>query len=286
MGCSSTRSSNLFALLCSLLVFGRITISEDYVKPRPFTNNNRILSIVLSFNLDHAESIGFILRQYVSICEAGWNPTVAFLTVVPRWEANVTSYFDAKYFCYRTNESLKIEYSIHDPQLGHYLTVQHRPFIAKNMDKYDVFVYQEDDMIITPSHIAAYVDESHYLHETSVKINLPVDSTKMVGFIRYRKKMNRVAHGPFDSLSFLQEDGLVEAASYHHVCIGDRPYVEVQRNTHQAVWVLTKWQLVLLQNKCNFLQEAGRSFYSLHLCLNSHSFEYLHTQWSEADYHP
>ena len=113
---------------------------------------------------------------------------------------------EGKYFCYRTNESLKIEYSTHDTNLGvkqlfffitiiselyfcsgHYLTVQHRPYIAQRIDMYDVFVYQEDDMIITPSHIAAYVDESHFLHEISVKSNLPVDSTKMVGFIRYRK---------------------------------------------------------------------------------------------------
>lgn len=68
------------------------------------------------------------------------------------------------------------------------------------MDMYDVFIYQEDEMIITPSHIAAYVDETHILHEASIKNNLPIDSTKILGFIRYQKKMNEMVPSQYDSL--------------------------------------------------------------------------------------
>lgn len=44
------------------------------------------------------------------------------------------------------------------------------------------------------------------------------------------------------------------------MCIGDAPYLLLwQGNTHhQAMWILTRWQLQLLHQKCNFLEERGR----------------------------
>ena len=43
------------------------------------------------------------------------------------------------------------------------------------------------------------------------------------------------------------------------MCIGDAPYLLLwQGNTHQAMWILTRWQLQLLHHKCNFLEERGR----------------------------
>lgn len=51
---------------------------------------------------------------------------------------------------------------------------------------------------------------------------------------------------------------LVEGSlAFEHICVGGAPYLEVHWNTHQALWILTKWQLQMLQNKCNFLHEYG-----------------------------
>ena len=59
--------------------------------------------------------------------------------------------------------------------------------------------------------------------------------------------------------SLLLHDALSEEeASYHHICLGDKPYIEVRGNTHQALWILTRWQILKLQEKCNFLNETVR----------------------------
>ena len=60
--------------------------------------------------------------------------------------------------------------------------------------------------------------------------------------------------------SILRQDGLPEeaGASYKHICIKDTPYLMLLRgNSHQGMWILTRWQLQMLDQKCNFLQERG-----------------------------
>ena len=46
------------------------------------------------------------------------------------------------------------------------------------------------------------------------------------------------------------------------MCIGDAPYLLLWRgNSHQGLWILTRWKLQMLERKCEFLQERGRCVY-------------------------
>jgi len=50
--------------------------------PKPFTANNRILGMVLTYNTDHIDPLMLIFNEYVSMCEAGWNPTIVLFSIV------------------------------------------------------------------------------------------------------------------------------------------------------------------------------------------------------------
>lgn len=69
------------------------------------------------------------------------------------------------------------------------MSVKQREYIAQNVDAYDLFVYQEDDMILTPSNLVAYLQESHFIHEAPTTEAKSLDHRYMVGFIRYTKRI-------------------------------------------------------------------------------------------------
>lgn len=48
--------------------------------------------------------------------------------------------------------------------VGISLAIQHIEYIAQHADSFDVFIHQEDDILILPN-IHAYLRESHILHE-------------------------------------------------------------------------------------------------------------------------
>ena len=49
---------------------------------------------------------------------------------------------------------------------------------------------------------------------------------------------------------------LEELPKFDHICMNDEPYVvchEREDGVHQAIWSLTKQQLLTLQDRCNYL---------------------------------
>ena len=207
-------------------------------------------------------------------------------------------YLSEKFFCRRTNSPVKIQFVAFNASLGNdkkvdillllsiqyfilqenLLCTKHRAFIAANLYFHDIFIYQEDDMIVTPNHIAMYAEESDVLHRLSLNSSISradIETTKTIGFLRIKNKFNPQSsksdsqvnlQSIFLSLSvckfhttqsLLLHDSLSEEdTSYHHICLGDKPYIEVRGNTHQALWMLSRWQVLKLQKKCKFLNET------------------------------
>lgn len=41
------------------------------------------------------------------------------------------------------------------------------------------------------------------------------------------------------------------------VCLGDEPFVNVTGETQQGAWIMTRNQILLLQEKCSFLDQGS-----------------------------
>eukprot|EP01031_Cornospumella_fuschlensis_P037432 gene37432-45454_t len=117
---------------------------KDY--PAPFTEHNKVMGLILMFNLVHIDPFILILNEYLSMCEAGWDPTVVVFTAVD-WSAQLQRLMRQKVYCYRTGKFVPVVISKHDPSVGTALGAEHRKYMANHMDTIDVFIYHEDDIV-------------------------------------------------------------------------------------------------------------------------------------------
>jgi hypothetical protein len=224
--------------------------------PTPFTKNNRVMGFILAFNHYHIDPLLLIMNEYVSMCEAGWLPTIVLFTTV-HWSEALLRYFRQKNYCYRIGASFEIRTSEHDPSINVALGAQHRAYLGNELNNYDVFIYHEDDMVFKLSHLSGYLAETKKIHEL-----LPEDglANNCVGFQRYRRmNAGNNIHGNFGEQDIIEQEVLEEMPSFVPICVKEIPYLRVDGNIHQAVWVLTQQQIIMLQEKCSFLNQSSPS---------------------------
>ena len=163
-------------------------------------------------------------------------------------------------------KNLEIKQEIFDASLGYWLAHKHKKFIAENKDKFDIFVYSENDMLITEENIDVFAKHSKNLS----KINL------VPAFLRYETNngkdkclidlhpnhaANRI---PFyfamkHIISLLPEKtalalGLHPIIRKNNIRVNGKKYFEVQ-NLHQGSYVLTKSQLKTVLGSGNYFNE-------------------------------
>ena len=220
--------------------------------PTAFTANNRILGLVCSFNFDHIDSLYLIITEYVSMCEGGFSPKLVLFTAAD-YTPQVRRVMAYRTFCYRTNSSLEIEYNIHEASIGLNLASQHRKYMGAHVNNFDLFIYHEDDMIVKFSHVVGFLAETKKLQFLSPETALR-DNT--IGFLRYRRLFGN--HG-YKAHDIIEQELMDEEPAFHHICIGKEPYLHVQGNMHQAMWLFTQEHVNVLQAKCNFLNQSSAS---------------------------
>lgn len=229
-------------------------LMDDY--PTPFTKHNRVVGFILAFNFYHIDPIIYILNEYTSMCEAGWNTTLVFFTTV-HWSPAMIRYMKQKSYCYRSDTSVNILVSEHDPAINVGLGAQHRSYMGGIMDDYDVFIYHEDDILFKLSHLTAYLEETKRLHQL-----LPDGGLwdNCIGFQRYRRLFRgNDINMPYGERDVFEQELLEETPEFVPICIKEKPYIHVQGNIHQAVWAFTRQQVLMLQEKCSFLNQSSAS---------------------------
>jgi hypothetical protein len=229
-------------------------IGDDF--PAPNTKFNRVLGMLLSFNLGHMDPLSMIIDEYLSMCEAGWEPTVAIFTADP-WKPILRRYLRRRSYCYRIGRPIEIRYLVYDPSIGIALGAEHRKYTGREIYNYDVFVYHEDDILFKYAHLVAYLNETKVLHEQDPKWGL---NNHCIGFQRYRHIAGSAGHSWND---IIEQNLLEEMPVLTPICFQNQdsflPYLSVTGNTHQAMWILTKNQILAFQAKCGFLNYSSPS---------------------------
>jgi len=245
------RVTCLVAFLCGLILrtsWGR----SSEIFPKPFTANNRILGMVLAYNMDHMDSIYLILNEYVSMCEGGFEPKVVLFTVADYTPA-ARRLMRYRTWCYRTNSSLALEYNLHEASISINLAQQHRRYMTSQVNNFDLFIYHEDDMIVKFHQVVGFLAEIKKL-QTLTPDSALRDNT--IGFMRYRRLPS--AHG-YQSRDILEQELMDEEPGFSHICIANEPYIHVTGNMHQAMWIFTQEHVHVLQEKCSFLNHSSAS---------------------------
>jgi hypothetical protein len=104
---------------------------------------HRLLAIVLAFNFHRVEAVGAILREYWIMCERGWDINVIFLST----DDNFPSHLIRN--CTRIGVPIGVQIHQHPLEIGIRLAYESRLVLKTSIYEYDVFVYHEDDTIVT-----------------------------------------------------------------------------------------------------------------------------------------
>ena len=224
-----------------------------------FATRNRILGMIVSHDVHMSiDPLLLIFDQYLSMCEGGWSVSLIIYTAFPPSD-RLYDYMSSKIFCYAINKPYKVRFEIADKSIGVRLALIHRKTVAAELENYDLFIYQEDDIIVTHAHVVAYIQEMKnlYIRNHSSPLNYTV------GFQRYFIE---------DHPSQINEDYLIrrreryqEFPHYQSTCYHGGVYMDCSRNTHQAMWMLSRSQIKILHRKCSFLDQTlddnkGNSF--------------------------
>lgn len=76
--------------------------------------------------------------------------------------------------------NLEIQQELFDPSVKLWLTHKHKKIMYENKDNYDIFIYSENDMLITEKHLDLFLKHSKNLEGTNY----------IPGFLRYELKKN------------------------------------------------------------------------------------------------
>lgn len=134
-------------------------------------------------------------------------------------------------------DKLNITKKLCPESLGDLLTWEHRVDISKNQNKYDLFIYTENDLMITQGNLDNFIQES---------CNLPDEY--IAGFIHYE-------YSPFSSECFPKTSWLMPLSDKFAwdgiIEIDGNKYLTLH-NQHQACYILTRKHLKRAINSGNY----------------------------------
>lgn len=221
------------------------------------------------------------LDEYLSMCEAGWDVNVVILsTIGVNWASeSLRNFIAGKYHCSRIQSVFGIQVEQYDGTLGIFLAGKMRLIQKSYVDQFDVFIYQEDDMSVTLSHVQNYLYETRAL-DSLVNATASAQHNNeafMIGFMRihhlWPKRPYVLPRSKFDYP--VDADVLVEKPKFEPICLGGikgdnatqgAPYIIITDNTHQGMIILTRQQLKMLDSRCQYFdqhdQMGGREYVS------------------------
>eukprot|EP01038_Epipyxis_sp_PR26KG_P004107 gene4107-5857_t len=230
--------------------------------PTAYTQYNRVFGSIVGGNFRRIDPFIIILNEYKAMCEGGWNVTIAVFSFVELSES-LHRFIEQKLFCYRILSQIQFKVIVYPSSIGYLLSEQPRKYAKLHLDDYDVFMYQEEDMIIQYAHLVGFLYETKRIYQL---LNEKGISDYCIGFQRYRRHMRSHEHNKrhISEQEILHQEYLEELPYFEPICIQNEPYFKVTSfheptaNPHQGVWIFTQYQIKLLQSKCNFLDQTIR----------------------------
>jgi len=110
-------------------------------------------------------------------------------TLEDNFSVETISHLNERVRCRNPEGSLKFKVHLVSPDWGKQICDHHRLLFYENIKKgYDVFIHTEDDQLIRPAHIIAFMHEMEKLRELVGDERLP---DYCIGFIRYENQNRR-----------------------------------------------------------------------------------------------
>jgi hypothetical protein len=138
-------------------------ISSTIQQSSPFSvlDGTKIFICIAAFDFSQLPHLEEVLDAYSDLCAAGAYVDVIIHATMPypvSWIDMLNTRFDCDNPSPRAKFQVTI--SLHSPALRLHLVDVHRPLMYENIDNYDLFIYTEDDIRVTPRTVATYLRET------------------------------------------------------------------------------------------------------------------------------
>ena len=152
------------------------------VSPASVLRDLRILVVIVAFDFSQLPHLEEVLNGYHDVCIAGAHVDVIVHATVP-YPVTLIDLLNTRISCphYTVTITLKPK------SLRLFLVDEHRKVFYEKIHEYDVFIYTEDDIRITPTTVATYLYETQYIQNLllSTKTRQYQPSDFNVGIVRY-----------------------------------------------------------------------------------------------------
>ena len=212
----------------------------------------RLLFQTASYTMDQFHGLQKAMDCMRDICNAGWDVTVVMQTA-SGFDEKHERYEELRERMYCIDKNAYIPLHIQKfKKIGFGLNSRHRLYLQEHLQEHDYFSFAEEDMLLTLSHLKAVVE-----FENTLKRALPKTWLRYTpGFIRYedsKKDTERVSWEYFPDKTYVVD------MSLQSPLLGQYLFT---LNMNQAIYVISRAQLVDMEQRCGFLSDIGQnSFY-------------------------
>jgi hypothetical protein len=126
----------------------------------------KILVAIAAYDFSQIPHLEEVLDGYFDLCAAGSLVKVVVYCTVP-WPVTLIDLLNTRFVCTNPSPRSGFSITIHllSPVVRLHLVDYHRPLFYENLEQYDVFIYSEDDIRVSPKTVATYLSETKRVAE-------------------------------------------------------------------------------------------------------------------------
>lgn len=230
----------------------------------------RILVVVVAFDFSQLPHLEEVLSSYHDVCAAGSHIDVIIHATVA-YPVTLIDLYNSRINCPHFTLTIVLK-----PQgLRLHLVDEHRKVFYDKVDEYDLFIYTEDDIRITPTTIATYMQETQILERLVQGHGSMKPSDFNVGIVRY--EYNYPANVVIDDKTrhatqnvtrvYWEHSGIERPVVGGAVLAIEQPHAGLEQryqtmhNHHQGMFLATRQLLLAWKDRgpqCDFSNARNR----------------------------
>ena len=251
------------------------TTNDNPLHVNSILQHTRILIAIAAYDFSQIPHLEEVLDAYHDTCVAGAAQVDVVIHATVPYPVTLLDLWNARFTC----EPFSLQIVLKPASLRLHLVDCHRQLFYDNIDRYDLFIYTEDDIRVSPTTIATYLYETQRLHayirqSTTTTTKYKPDDFN-VGIVRY--EYNYPANVIIDDKTrhatqnvtrvYWEHSGFprpVVPNAVKEVLDGNDDDSFLQRkyftmnNHHQGMFLATRELLVTWQKRCNFHIASNR----------------------------
>jgi hypothetical protein len=125
-----------------------------------------VIVAIVAFDFSQLPHLEEVLDGYFDLCAAGSNVDVVVYSTVP-WPVTLIDLLNTRFQCTNPSPRSGFTVTIHlkEPSVRLHLVDAHRELFYQNIDKYDLFIFSEDDIRVSVKTVALYLSETRRIAE-------------------------------------------------------------------------------------------------------------------------